>query len=242
MIKLLLLAGGGLKSGKLLLTAGTMLLSIAVYATVWGWRFATGFVLLIFCHEMGHVAAARQRGLPVTAPAFIPFVGAYIQMKAQPHSVETEAYVAYAGPFVGTLAAFAFYFFGRNQGDTLCLALAYSGFVLNLFNLLPISPLDGGRITAVLSPRIWLAGLPILFGLMLYQPSPMLFLIAILAVPHALRAWRLGKQAGPPGYYVVAQETVFEYAVLYLGLVALLGLMTYQMHGELAGVRAQAGG
>ena len=213
-----------------------MLLSIAAYATIWGWRFATGFVLLIFCHEMGHVGAAAQRGLPVTAPAFIPFVGAYIQMKAQPHSVETEAYVAYAGPFVGTLAAFGFYFLGRQHGDTLYLALAYSGFVLNLFNLLPISPLDGGRITAVLSPRIWLAGVPILLALMLYRPSPMLFVIALLALPHVLQAWQLGRQAGPPGYYLVSQETVFEYAVLYLGLVALLGLMTYQMHLELAGV------
>jgi Zn-dependent protease len=235
-IKLLLLLAGGLKSGKLLITAGSMLLSIATYAIFWGWRFATGFVLLIFVHEMGHVLAARQRGLPVTAPAFIPFIGAYIQMKAHPASVETEAYVAYAGPFVGTLGAFGFYYLGRAQDDQLYLALAYSGFILNLFNLLPVSPLDGGRITAIISPRIWLFGIPLLLGLMLYQPSPMLIVVAVLALPHAIRAWRLGKQAGPAGYYDVNPETVFEYAILYLGLVVLLALMTYQMHQELSGI------
>jgi Zn-dependent protease len=237
MIKLLLLLAGGAKFSKVLLTAGTMLISIGIYAMLWGWPFATGFVLLILAHEMGHVGAAMQRGLPVTAPAFIPFVGAYIQMQRQPASVETEAYVAYAGPFVGTLAAFAVYFAGREQGSTMLLSLAYSGFVLNLFNLLPISPLDGGRITAVLSPKIWLFGIPLLLGLMLYRPSPMLFVIAILAAPHALRAWRHGKDIEPFAYYAVSSETKVEYAVLYLGLVALLALMTYQMHLELAAIR-----
>jgi Zn-dependent protease len=237
MIKLLLLLAGGAKFGKILLTAGTMLISIGAYAMLWGWPFATGFVLLIFAHEMGHVGAAMQRGLPVTAPAFIPFVGAYIQMQRQPASVETEAYVAYAGPFVGTLAAFAVYFWGRNQGSTMLLSLAYSGFVLNLFNLLPISPLDGGRITAVISPKLWLFGIPLLLGLMLDRPSPMLFVIAILAAPHALRAWRQGGNPERFAYYAVSTETKVEYAVLYLGLVVLLALMTYQMHLELAAVR-----
>jgi len=235
-MKLLLLLAGSAKFSKLLLTAGTMLLSIGAYAMLWGWRFATGFVLLIFAHEMGHVLAARQRGLAVSAPAFIPFVGAYIMMKQQPASVETEAYVAYAGPFVGTLASFAVYYLGRNENDTMLLALSYSGFVLNLFNLLPISPLDGGRITAVLSPSIWFFGVPILLGLMIYQPSPMLFVIAIVALPQALRAWRMRHELRAAGYYTVATETKVEYAALYIGLVALLSLMSYQMHEQLAGV------
>ena len=96
-MKLLLLLLGGAKFGKLLTTAGTMLLSIGAYALIWGWRYAAGFVALIFCHEMGHYLAARRRGLNVGAPTFIPFLGAWIELKEQPMNAETEAYVAMAG-------------------------------------------------------------------------------------------------------------------------------------------------
>ena len=95
-----LLAAG--KLGKVALTGGTMLLSVIAYAFVFGWWYAVGFVLLIFVHEMGHYIAAKQRGLNVGAPTFIPFVGAWIQLKDQPHNAETEAYVGLAGPLVGT--------------------------------------------------------------------------------------------------------------------------------------------
>jgi Zn-dependent protease len=98
-----LLAAG--KLGKMLTTGGTMLLSMLVYSVAFGWRYAVGFVLLIFVHEMGHYLAARQRGLNVGAPAFIPFVGAWIELKDMPHDVETEAWVGFAGPLAGTAAA-----------------------------------------------------------------------------------------------------------------------------------------
>ena len=240
MIKLLLLAFGGLKFGKIALTGGTMLLSLAVYSALWGWKFAAGFILLLLLHEMGHFLAARQCGLNVGAPTFIPFVGAWIQLKEQPMSVETEAYVAFAGPFVGSLAAFAVYFYARQNGNPgILLAIAYSGFFLNLINLLPISPLDGGRITAVLTPRIWLLGVPMLVALFLYQPSPMLVVIGLIALPQVMRAWRYDPGlAENAAYYTVDINVKVEYAVLYLGLVALLGLMTFAMHQELAGYRA----
>lgn len=92
-----------------------------------------------------------------------------------------SAYVALAGPLVGTICALAVYLWARSEGSGLLLAISYSGFFLNLFNLLPLSPLDGGRITAVLSPRIWFLGVPILLAAMLYRPSPMLIFIAVLA-------------------------------------------------------------
>jgi Zn-dependent protease len=143
---------------KALISIFSMLLTIWVYASIYGLPFAFGFVLMILIHEMAHCFAAKQRGLDVGLPAFIPFVGAWINLREHPHDAETEAYVAYAGPFVGTLAAFAAYFYGRNIGSDLWQAVAYSGFIINLFNLIPVSPLDGGRITQVLSPRIWLGG------------------------------------------------------------------------------------
>src|SRR5207253_1567850 len=99
-----------------------------------------GFVLLIFVHEMGHYLAARQRGLAVGAPTFIPFVGAWIEMKELPHDVETEAWVGLAGPLLGSAGALACYYLYRSSGETLFLALAYAGFFINLFNLIPLSP------------------------------------------------------------------------------------------------------
>ena len=174
MINALLLLLSALKFGKALTVGGTMALSVFAYSLVWGWRYAAGFVALIFVHEMGHYLAARQRGLNVGAPVFIPFVGAWIALKDKPMNAETEAYIGYAGPLVGTLGALACYFYARYTGEQLFLALAYAGFFLNLFNLIPLSPFDGGRITAVLSPRVWLVGVPMLIGLFVWQPSPLL--------------------------------------------------------------------
>src|ERR1700747_2184612 len=107
------------KFGKIFLTCGTMLLSVFAYSLFFGWPYAAGFVLLIFVHEMGHYVAARQRGLNVGAPTFIPFVGAWIQLKDMPHDVETEAYVGMAGPLSGTLGALACYYLGRYYGSGL---------------------------------------------------------------------------------------------------------------------------
>lgn len=226
---LLLKAG---KLGKVLLTSGTMLLSVIAYSWVFGWWYAVGFVGLIFAHEMGHYVAARQRGLDVGAPTFIPFVGAWIQLKTLPHNVETEAYVGVAGPLGGTIAALATYYVARSQDSQLLLAVAYSGFFLNLFNLIPIAPFDGGRITAVISPRLWLIGAPILVGLFFYRPSPLLILMALLSAPHVLKAWR-GIDDHEQAYYSVPAETRFMYGALYIGLAAFLALMCDALHQEL---------
>ena len=232
---ILVLLLSGLKWGKLATTGGTMLLSLALYATIWGWRYAAGFVALLFAHEMGHYIAARQRGLDVGAPAFIPFMGAMIALKEHPADVETEAYVAIAGPVVGTIAALAVYFWARSEDSGLLLAIAYSGLFLNLFNLLPISPLDGGRVTAVLGPRIWFLGVPMLLALMLYSPSPMLLIVAVLAFPQLVQAWRYDPKAPENvAYYGVPPQTKLEYGGAYLGLAALLALMTYDVHEMLS--------
>jgi len=231
----LLIAG---KLGKVALTGGTMLLSVVAYAFVFGWWYAVGFVLLIFVHEMGHYVAARQRGLDVGAPAFIPFVGAWIAMKELPRDAETEAYVGLAGPLVGTLGAVACYFLARWLDSNLLLALAYAGFFINLFNLIPLSPFDGGRITAVLSPRIWLLGVPILVALFLYRPSPILVLMAIMAAPQVVRAWRHDPKATENAtYYTVSPNVKWTYGIFYIGLVAYSATMAYDIHEMLAHVR-----
>ncbi|NML27188.1 site-2 protease family protein [Zoogloea dura] len=236
-MKLLLLLLGGAKFGKLLTSGGTMLISLGAYALIWGWRYAAGFIALLFCHEMGHYLAARQRGLNVGAPTFIPFVGAWIELKEQPMNAETEAYVAMAGPLAGTVASLACYFLARSEGSDLLLAISYSGFFLNLFNLIPVPPLDGGRMTAVVSRKFWLLGAPALVGVFLWRPSPMLILVALLAAPHLWRALRgAGEEA--PGYYDTPPGKRAEYALLYLGLLAYLAVMTHDVHEMLGAVRA----
>jgi Zn-dependent protease len=233
---LLLLLFSGLKWGKLATSGGSMLLSLVVYASIWGWRYAAGFVALLFAHEMGHYIAARQCGLKVGMPAFIPFLGAWIALEDQPHNVETEAYVAIAGPVVGTMAALAVYLWARSENSGLLLAISYSGLFLNLFNLLPISPLDGGRVTAVLGPKVWFLGVPILLALLLYRPSPMLIIVAILALPQLVKAWRYDPRAPENvAYYGVPLQTKLEYGGAYLALSALLAIMTYDVHEMLSG-------
>jgi Zn-dependent protease len=216
---------------KALISIFSMLVTIWVYAQFYGLPFAEGFVAMILIHEMGHYIAAKQRGLDVGLPAFIPFVGAWINLREHPHDSETEAYVAYAGPFVGTLAAFAAYFYGRQIGSDLWMAISYSGFMINLFNLIPVSPLDGGRITQVLSPRIWLLGAPMLVALFFYSPSPMLLMIGVMALPNLRAAWNYDANSPEALRYNDISDTVkVEYAILYLGLAAVLAMMTYHVH------------
>jgi Zn-dependent protease len=233
---LLFLLFSGLKWGKLVTTAGTMLLSLVIYASIWGLPYAAGFIALLFVHEMGHYIAARQRGLDVGAPTFIPFVGAWIALKELPHDVETEAYVAMGGPLVGTVGAVLCYLVGRNTDTSVLIAISYAGLFLNLFNLLPVSPLDGGRITAIISPRVWLFGAPLMLALLIYRPSPLLFLVAIIALPQLIKAWKYDPSAPENmAYYGVPLQTKLEYGSLYLALAAFLAVMTYDVHEMLAG-------
>ena len=237
MIKLLILLFSALKFGKLLTVGGTMAISIVAYSFVFGWRYAVGFVLLILVHEMGHYIAARQRGLNVGVPTFIPFVGAWIQLKEQPMNAETEAYVGFAGPLIGSIGALVCYFLARHYDSSLLLALSYSGFFINLFNLIPLSPFDGGRITAVLSPRIWFFGVPILLAMFLWRPSPMLIFVAILALPQLGRAFKYNPNLPEnAAYYSTSVETKVTYGAYYLALAAFLAVMSYEVHQMLAPV------
>ena len=224
-----LLATG--KLGKLLLSGGSMLISLGAYALVFGWRYAAGFIAMLLIHELGHWFAAKQRGLDVGLPTFIPFMGAWIELKDQPMNVETEAHVALAGPLLGSVAALAAYWLGRAGDSSLLIAIAYAGFFLNLINLIPISPLDGGRITAIVSPRIWLLGAPILVALVFWKPSPAFLLIALVAAPQAWAA--LKGTTGPAAYYDVPAAKRVEYGTYYLALLVFLGVMVFDLHASL---------
>jgi Zn-dependent protease len=241
MSRLLLLLFAGFKFSKLFVTVGSMLLSLGVYALVFGWRYAAGFVAMLFIHETGHLIAARRRGLAVGLPNFIPFVGAWIELKERPHDAETEAYVGLGGPLLGTVGALGCWYLARNYGIDWLLAVSYAGFFLNLFNLVPVPPLDGGRITGVLSPRIWLLGVPVLGAMLWYSFSPLLLVIAILALPNILAALRYrADSAEAQSYYAVSARVRWEYGFYYIGLLAFLTMMTHDVHQELQGVRPAA--
>ncbi|MBK5054181.1 hypothetical protein [Paraburkholderia domus] len=113
-----------------------------------------------------------------------------------------------------------------------------AGFFLNLFNMIPLSPFDGGRITAVLSPRIWFAGVPVLVGLFAWHPSPLLIVMAILAMPQLKRAWHYDPTS-PENvrYYGIAPSVKLTYAFYYLALLAFLAMMTFGIHDMLGPLR-----
>jgi len=241
MIKALLLLFKFAKFGPLLKSAGFMLLSVGAYALVFGWRYAVGFVLLLLVHEMGHYIAARRLGMNVGLPTFIPFVGAWIELKDRPLTVKQEAEIAFAGPFAGTVAAAVVLALSQWQQSTLLLALAYAGFFLNLFNLVPITPFDGGRIVAILSPKVWFVGVPLLIGAFILTPSPMFLMILLLVAPTvyaALRAaWRGEPPEHNPRYYEVPLEERVRYGAYYLMLLAFLGYMTFRIHQNVEALR-----
>ena len=136
----------------------SFLIAIGAYTHLWRWRFALGFTLLILIHEMGHVIQLRREGVKATAPIFIPFLGAVVGMKDLPNNAYVEAKVGLAGPVLGTLGAFAVHAAGVQLDTDLLKALAYTGFLLNLFNLIPVLPLDGGRPPSALHPALWFSG------------------------------------------------------------------------------------
>lgn len=211
---------------KFLATGLTALLSIGAYALLFPWQFAVGLVVLIFIHEIGHVIVLRRYGVPATAPVFIPFMGAFIGMKQLPKNATMEAYVGLGGPVIGSLGAFAAYAVYLATDHSLWLVLAYIGIILNLFNLLPIMPLDGGRIAGAISRWIWVAGYALAVLVMLIRPSPILLLVLVFG---AGETWNAIRGRGLNDYYTVPINERVTIALLYFGLMALLGFTLFEL-------------
>ncbi len=124
----------------------SVFVAVGGYALIWGWKFAIGFVLLILVHELGHFIEARRRGFDAALPVFIPFLGAYVAIRDARMNPWQSAWISLAGPISGALGAAAVWLVGEQQDSGLLQALGYVGFLLNLFNLLPIGILDGGTV------------------------------------------------------------------------------------------------
>jgi Zn-dependent protease len=207
-------------------TGGTMAVSLVAYAALWGLPFAAGFVVLLLVHELGHVIQFRREGIPASAPMFIPFLGAVVTARSLGDDALAEARVGLAGPVLGSIGAAACIGIWHATGNDMWRALAFTGFLLNLFNLLPVVPLDGGRAMAAMAPSMWLVGLLALVGLTIAFPNPILVIILIVGATQTYQRWqeRRHSDAGTPqaAYYRVAPLDRALVAAVYLALVALL--------------------
>jgi Zn-dependent protease len=217
---------------KVFATSATMLVSVAAYTWIWGWRFAVGFVLLLLVHEMGHVLELRRQGVPASAPLFIPFMGAVVGMKQMPHDAWREAQVALAGPILGSIGAAVVWGIGASIGSDLLVALAFTGFFLNLFNLLPIVPLDGGRAMAAVHPAIWGIGLAGLLALTFWHPNAILILVLVLGGFELWRRWQARGTPESTAYYRVKPWQRLAVGGTYIALAALLAVAMTATHLE----------
>lgn len=197
----------------------TMLFSVAVYAVAFGWQFAIGFVILLLVHELGHVLASRIMGIRTSALLFIPFIGAVVRLASAPATLKSEANIALGGPAMGTLSALvclAVYFW---TDGVLMLALSYTACLINLFNLIPCAPFDGGRIGAAISPYFWRIGSLVLGIVLLYSKNIIILLVFLCS----LAKWGKGQDAEYNRLNVSQRLTV---AWQYFGLLSVLGACT----------------
>ena len=229
--KVALLGGAkALKVSSLLPTLLSMLVTVWAYAFAWGWWFAAGFVALILLHELGHAVVMRAKGLRTSPIVFIPFLGAFIAIKDQFRDARTEAEVGFGGPAAGALAASACFGTWMVTGDGIWLGLGYVGFLLNLFNLLPVSPLDGGRVVTAVSTWLWAAGLLGALGLVVVTGSPILVIIVALGLLRAIREWRRRRSGEATDYYQLTPGYRSLMAGAYFGLCGYLGWMLWRVH------------
>jgi Zn-dependent protease len=219
---------------KVLTTSGSMLVSVVAYSLIWGWKFAIGFVVLLFVHEMGHVIALRREGVQASAPLFIPFLGALVWAKSLGGNALAEARVGLAGPILGTIGAAACLPVAWLTGADMWTALAFTGFLLNLFNLLPVTPLDGGRAMAALAPWMWFVGLGAVVALAFAFPNPIILIIAVVGAFDVYGRWTRRRKGGDEAraYYKVRGRDRALVGFVYLALIAVLVLGMDATHLE----------
>jgi Zn-dependent protease len=217
---------------KLLTTAGTALVSVAAYSLFWGWTFALGFVVLLFVHEMGHVIQLRREGVKASAPMFVPFLGAVVMAKSLGENALAEARVGLAGPVLGTVGSAACLAIGEARNSDFFRALAYIGFFLNLFNLLPVVPLDGGRAMAAMAPWMWFVGLGAVAAMLFVFPNFILLIILFFGGMEVYHRWkqRRTRSLEQAAYYRVSPRNRLLVGAVYVGLIVVLALGMHETH------------
>jgi Zn-dependent protease len=218
-------------AAKFGLASITALISIGAYALLFGWSFAIGLVALLFIHEMGHVVVMRMKGLPISGMVFIPMLGAAVFMSRMPANARDEAEVGIAGPIAGAVASSVCLLiaFTLPNSSGIWAALAYFGFFMNLFNLIPIVPFDGGRVLAAIDRRIWIIGFLGLVAIQIWewiQGTASIWLLLFILVA-ATQFWARKGGAKTPeaqAYYAVPLSERIILGLVYFGLAAILVL------------------
>src|SRR6202165_4689150 len=240
-------AGGAVGIGYLLLKFGSALkligaggfkffylfINIGVYAfffgqnfgLIWALGLGAGILALLFIHEMGHVTAAEIEGVPVSAPNFIPGFGAYIMLKAQPRDAKTESIIAIGGPLFGALASLATFGLASTVGTDTKLGLLLAvvpgySFFFNALNMIPYSPLDGGRILGAVSKWVNVVGLAMLVGGIIFGYLSPIFLILILFIGGA--SFNRFRHPENPAYYSISPRDRALLAAAFIAILAIL--------------------
>jgi Zn-dependent protease len=209
------------------ITGGTMIASMWAWSTVFGWTFAVGFVILILVHESGHAIAGKALGHKVGPMVFVPFMGAFVSIGHTRNIVE-DAHIGIMGPVFGTLGGLACLAIYQLSPSPYWLALANVTFFMNLFNLLPMPPLDGSWITPLISPKLLVAGVILLF--VVAPSNPMIWILGLLSIPRIIQGW---KAKGSDPFYQAPAAARWKYGLAYVGLAAFLALSNMMLHDEL---------
>lgn len=196
--------------------------SMAAYGWLFGWKFGVGMVSLIFVHELGHGLVMRALGVPAGPMTFIPFFGAVIEMKGRPVSSYHDALIALGGPILGTAATLPVLAFGITTGSQFALALSHWGCMVNLFNLLPIGMLDGGRIAASLNRWTLPAGIALSgVGIYAFPHNPIMYLTALSACASTYTRF-FGSESREAEFWNMSKDKQILVAGAYVSLIAVL--------------------
>jgi Zn-dependent protease len=216
---ILVVLGAVAKYGFAFAKFGSIFIALGGYALLWGWQFGVGIVALLLVHELGHFFEARRQGLHPALPVFIPFLGAYVSFKNENLSPWRHAWIALAGPFTGSLGAAAFWAAGEATNSLVLKALGYTGFLLNLFNLIPVVPLDGGRAASALHPAFWFLGLFAVALLAFHYQNPFFFIVLAFVCFEVYRRWEQRKTLAARAYHAVTWPQRAVVFAVYIGLV-----------------------
>jgi Zn-dependent protease len=208
-------------------TLVSVLISFAGYAWLRGPWFAAALIAMLFVHEMGHVVEIRRQGMQATAPIFIPFLGAAIFQRSHPTNALKQAQIGIAGPIAGTIGATVAFVLYLSTHNDLFLLAALLGFLINLFNMIPVWQLDGAWVLAPVSPWFMVSGFAMIVAaaLFLHFVSILLVIVAVLGISTVMQRFRDAKN---PYYTSVPVRARWALGLAWLALVIYLGVAFLQ--------------